>query len=204
MTNNENHYPQIEDSWARVHAQFAAGNMLSALTMLRSLASKGALMAYVEIGNIYELGGKGVPRDDQEALRWYHRAICHGDDPMAHLGVGRILYNYKDAERNDERALYHLREAGNHPVALMLLGLMFQFGRGTTASLGIARQMYKQLMDAGYVMPMVLLGRIEEAERDYCKGLFLRLRAGFKAARIGFRNPKDPRLTGVDIPKAGS
>jgi TPR repeat protein len=192
---------RLEDKWRTVQSRFSAGDLAGALATLLSLAEQGEGLAYVEIGNIYELGGKSVSRDFNEALRWYGRAVKETDDPNAHLGIGRILYNLPGVERDDERALHHLVKAGGHPAALMLRGLMHQLGRGTAIDLEKARSFYEQAARAGYLMPLTLLGRLEEAEGRYWRGLFLRLKAGVIGFKIARKNPKDPRLTGAALSK---
>lgn len=193
---------RFEERWNVIAARFATNDYPGALFMLRALAEEGEWVAYVEIGNLYELGGHGINRDVVEALRWYRRSILEVDDPNAHLGVGRLLYHGDGIERNDERAFYHLTKAGERPVAWLLLGLMHQLGRGTPVNLTKAKELYEKAAVAGYLMPLTLLGRIEELNGNRWKGLWLRLRAAIRGLCIALKNPDDERLVGASLPSA--
>ena len=193
---------RFEERWNVIAARFATNDYPGALFMLRAMAEEGEWAAYVEIANLYELGGHGINRDVVEALRWYRRSILEVDDPNAHLGVGRLLYHGDGVERNDERAFYHLTKAGERPVAWLLLGLMNQLGRGTPVNLTKAKELYGKAAAAGYLMPLTLLGRLEELDGNRWKGLWLRLVAAIRGFCVALKNPHDERLVGASLPLA--
>ena len=68
--------------------------------------------------------GKGVPQDDAEAVKWYHKAAEQGDaDAQNNLGV--MYRNGKGVPQDDAEAVKWYRKAAEqgHAVCPILAGL---------------------------------------------------------------------------------
>ncbi|MHB8425422.1 MAG: tetratricopeptide repeat protein [Gammaproteobacteria bacterium] len=68
------------------HAKYAKG-----LQLLRSAAEHGVVDAQMEIGDLY-LNGDRVPRDYQEAMKWFRQAMYRKHDPGT-FKVGMMYAN---------------------------------------------------------------------------------------------------------------
>jgi len=62
-------------------------------------AQKGDADAQFELGKNYETGRIGLPKDLEQAQRWYHAAADQGD-PYALASLG-IMYNFGKGVRQD-------------------------------------------------------------------------------------------------------
>jgi len=59
------------------------------VTELKSKAESGDVLAQSTLGNAYHLG-KGVPKDEAEAIRWWQKAAEKGDlGAQMNLGIAR-------------------------------------------------------------------------------------------------------------------
>jgi TPR repeat protein len=82
-------------------------NKKNALMWYKKSVEAGSSAALYPIGNIYETGGKGVPRDVAAAIEWYEKSVgqnslqacaglarihASGDDPSFHDGPRAIKY----------------------------------------------------------------------------------------------------------------
>lgn len=116
-------------------AAYRDGDFATALRLARPMAEQGAARAQTLMGLIY-YNGRGVPRDDPEATRWFRRAADQGDaTAQFYLGVvyfeGRgVPQNYFEGARWYRRAA----EQGN-AQAQYNLGIMYMNGEGVPQSL---------------------------------------------------------------------
>lgn len=108
----------------------------------QSLAKHGVLQATARIGEIYELGflnGEYHFRQDWlEAVNWYSKSLAESNDPLAHLGLGRIYYAGNELIARDlQKAREHFGRAlaGKMPEAGVYLGYMSMVGLGTEKDL---------------------------------------------------------------------
>jgi TPR repeat protein len=111
---------------------------------------------------MYERGAPGVEKDQEQALRWYRRAVFEGDDPIAHLGLGRAYGNGKATAVNYELAFQHYSAAHRHglPASGIYLGFMHYRGHGMPRDLSKAEHYFKIAADAGYPAAFVYLAKI--------------------------------------------
>jgi hypothetical protein len=61
------------------------------IAAIRERAENGDASAQNELGRMYE-DGKGVPKNDAEAVRWYRKAAEQGD-ALAQISLGFRYYN---------------------------------------------------------------------------------------------------------------
>jgi TPR repeat protein len=68
----------IVDTLAAAKAADARQDFVTELMLLRPLAKQGNATAQTSLGLMYG-NGRGVPKDDMEAVRWYRKAAEQGD-----------------------------------------------------------------------------------------------------------------------------
>jgi len=167
----------------------------------RALAENGVLEIYARIGELYERGEKGVPKDIEEALRWYRKAVFELDDPIAHVGLGRIYFTGIDVERDIPLALKHFEKAYSRrlPEAAICLGIIYYNGIGIEKDINRAENYFKVAAEENYLFAISKLARISFDKKNYIKGTLLLLKSVILAERIARRDPDDLRLFGINI-----
>ena len=111
-------------------AAWARGDYAAELKITRPLALKGEAWAQTYLGDSYA-DGKGVAKNDAEALRWYRLAAAQGyANALFNLGTmyanGQgVLQDYAEAVK-----WYRLAAAQGFPLALSNLGVMYFKGQG--------------------------------------------------------------------------
>lgn len=189
----------MKERWGIAQQRFEAGDLKGALELWESIASEGWAEAYVEVGNIYEIGKGGVTQDLEKAEHWYRRAIEGMDDPHAHGALGRMYFNGIGLPKDYEKAFHHLTKAEptGQPLVLLILGLLHQFGWGTTVDLSRARMLYQTAAAKEYVLPMLQLAQIEFHAHNLVAWIKWRFRAIRTVLKIGYKNVDDARLAGM-------
>lgn len=189
----------MREQWGIAQQRFEAGDLEGALRIWESIASEGYIEAYVEVGNIYEIGKGGVSQDLKKAEYWYRRAIDGMDDPYAHAALGRMYFNGIGMPRDHAKAFLHLSKAESlgRPATLLMLGLLYQYGSGTFADLTKARSLFEAAAAKDYVRPMLQLASIEFRCGNFVSSLKWRLRGIRTVLKIGPKNRDDPRFAGM-------
>lgn len=120
-------------AWAEFEEGMAAydrGDYATTVKEWRPLAEQGDPTAQHHLAWLY-LIGRGVPQDNDEAVRWFRKAAEQGDsDAQTNLGS---LYLLGDRIPQDyTEALKWLRAAAaqGHPMAQTKLGIMYEDGHG--------------------------------------------------------------------------
>jgi TPR repeat protein len=189
----------MKERWKLSEQRFEAGDLKGALELLQSIAADGYLEAYVEIGNLYELGKGGVARDIAQAETWYRKAVESMDDPYGHIGLGRLYFSGNGVPQDFRKALDHLlkAEATQYPQALVMLGLMYQCGWGTAVDLERARSLYVAAANQQFVLAMLYLRNLEFRRRRYIAAIRWQLKVFATTFPLALKNPNDPRLFGL-------
>jgi TPR repeat protein len=111
-------------------AAYERGDYGTTVKEWRPLAERGDPTAQHHLAWLH-LIGRGVPQDDEEAVRWFRKAAEQGDsDAQTNLGS---LYLLGDRIPQDyTEALKWLRAAAaqGHPMAQTKLGIMYEGGHG--------------------------------------------------------------------------
>ena len=76
---------------------------LGDITLLKQKAQNGDMNAALRLGWSY-LGGKGVPRDDQQAAKWFHLAATKGSRD-AEFALGYLYEQGRGVERDYRHAI---------------------------------------------------------------------------------------------------
>ena len=116
---------------SRANEYVESGNCASALLLFMELADEGDVNVFVDIASIYERGCGDVERNCEQALYWYGKAATVAQDPVGHLGLGRMLLSSHGTTREVAQSIAHLKLsslAGN-PFAMSILGLLYHQGK---------------------------------------------------------------------------
>jgi serine/threonine protein kinase len=101
--------PSTNELLARADSAVAKGAYEDALAILKPLAEKQNSRAMLKLGNLH-LEGKGVERNDQEALRLFTRAARAGDGE-AQLKAGEMHAGGRGTAKNDFEAYVYFTAA---------------------------------------------------------------------------------------------
>jgi TPR repeat protein len=199
MPNGTSPEADLDAVWQQADRAANAGDIAGVLFLLRSLADKGVWAACARIGEIYERGGSGVPRDMEQAIRWYRKAVFEADDRVAHLGLGRA-YLYGDGVNLDyPKALEHLGKAylAGLAEAAVYLGIMHIDGCSVPADLEQAERLLKEAAANDFVLAYQLLARIEWSRKHYLRALFWTWRGFLAGLRVSKEDAADRRMIGI-------
>lgn len=141
--------PGLEERLARAIAAFDERNYPEAFRKLKPLAEQDVPEASYRVGIMYDTG-KGVPRSDAEAVKWYRKAAEQGYSP-AQNSLGVMYGTGRGVSRNDGEALkwYHRAAEQCNADAQVNLGRMYAQGRGVTRSDFQAYAWYNVAAEAG-------------------------------------------------------
>jgi TPR repeat protein len=186
--------------WVEAIASWEEGNTFKALALYKVLAEDGEAYALVEIGNLYELGTIDGSPSFEEAAKWYRKAVFSVDDPKAHLGLARMLFNRQlQGNDNDEAFVRHAFAAagGGESLALLLLGLAYEGGRLGVLDKKKAAFYYERAALEGLILAERRLIRLALDSHQYLVAAKLFVTSFFKSIRIAIRRPTDSRLAGI-------
>ena len=120
----------------------------TALRLWRPLADQGNASAQSNLGFMYA-DGRGVTKDDVQAVKWYRLAADQGDAD-AQSGLGFMYVNGRGVPKDDVQAVKWLRLAADQGNAFAQsdLGFMYANGRGVPRDYVLA-YMWSNLGAAG-------------------------------------------------------
>jgi len=168
-------------------------------TLLQA-AQRGDPEAQYALGTLYA-NGKGVPRDDAQALKWLKAAAAQGYGP-AQLVLGRMYVTGAGAPRDYAEAMRNFRGADT-PEAWYQLGLMYQKGLGAAASDAEAAVWWLKAAQRGSAEAQSAIGRLY-LDRDPVEAyswFALAAAAGDKESAAAM-NSLAPRLTAEQLSEA--
>jgi len=87
------------------------GSSVVSVRALHSLAEQGNAEAQFNLGRLYDRG-RGVPKDKQEAVRWYRRAAMQGDT-FAQNALGDSYWEGMGVPKDDREAVWWWRLAAD-------------------------------------------------------------------------------------------
>ena len=110
------------------------GSTLSPVQALRASAEQGNAEAQFSLGLLYE-HGRGLPKNKQEALRWYRRAAMQGDT-FSQNSLGDNYWEGTGVPKDDREAVWWWRLAadkGFSPAQHSLGKILAGGGQGVPA-----------------------------------------------------------------------
>lgn len=124
------HAAQSVDVIDAVETAYDKGKYKTALRLARPLAEKGDARAEALMGLLYA-NGRGVLRDDHEAMKWFRSAADQGD-AVAQLQIGIMYYDGRGVPQDYSEAArwYQLAAERGNPEAQYNLGIMYATGVG--------------------------------------------------------------------------
>ena len=138
--------------------------------LFRLAVAQGNAYAQANLGLMYSRG-RGVERDDSEAVRLYRLAVAQGH-AFAQYHLGLMYSRGRGVERDDSEAvrLYRLAVAQGHAFAQYHLGLMYSRGRGVERDDSEAVRLFRLAVAQGNAFAQANLGfmysRGRGVERD--------------------------------------
>lgn len=150
--------PAAAGPWEDATEAYERGDHATALAILRPLAEQGDAGAQFNLGVAYE-NGRGVAKDEREAVRWYRLAAQQGDaDAQNNLGG---MYAFGRGVAKDDREAEHwwrlAAEQGN-PAAQHNLGWMYANGLGVAKDEREAVRWYHLAAEQGWASAQFNLG----------------------------------------------
>jgi TPR repeat protein len=153
---------------------------------LEDEASSGNAEAMLRMGNDYKLGNNGLAPDSAEAIKWYEKAINHGNSE-AMYALAMMYKNGDGVQKNYEKAasLFEKSIKAGNSSAVIGLANMHYFGHGTPQSYEKAYELWEKAAEQDNSEAMYNLSRA------YYKGIGVEinfLKAGeylFMAAENG-------------------
>ena len=113
--------------------------------------TEGVLAGQYKAGKIYENGEEGVKKDDEQAVKFYHKAAVRNHSE-AQLALGRMYAKGQGIKKDDGQAVRWYRRAaqrGNAEAAYYLY-LRYRDGRGVKKNAKTAQTFFDQAIKGGY------------------------------------------------------
>ena len=131
---------------------------------LKALAEQGVAKAQHKLGWMYDFG-KGVPKNDKEAVKWYRKAAEQGD-AEAQTNLGYMFSNGEGVPVDDKEAAKWYRKAAEqgYASAQLNLGYMYFYGRGVLKDFREAVKWFRKAAEQGNAQAQRDLGLV------YAKG----------------------------------
>jgi TPR repeat protein len=110
--------------------------------------------------------GRGVARDDTEAVRWFRRAADRGYSE-GQFNLSQAYAGGRGVEKDAAEAIRWLKLAAdqNHPRALGLLASAYMYGNGVNVDLQEARRLAEKAAASGLPAPQLQLASMMESGR---------------------------------------
>lgn len=120
------------------------------VTTLRRMGEQGNAAIMAMLGSMYA-NAKGVPRDEQEAARWY-RAGANAGHAVSMIELAAMTLEGRGTERNAQEAVRLYRSAadtGNY-YAMWRYGLILLEGKIVARDAAQAAQLFQRGVDGGF------------------------------------------------------
>ncbi|MCC6071402.1 TonB family protein [Massilia sp. GCM10020059] len=137
----------------------------AAMARILSLAESGDMAGQFQAGIVYR-NGRGVPRDDAEAARWYLKAARQGH-PGAQFNLGLMYLAGEGIARSDTEAAQWMRKAAEqgHASAQFNLGAFYTRGQGVDKNASDAEHWTRKAAEQGLAPAQVALGDMYDEGR---------------------------------------
>lgn len=176
----------------------------AAMPLLERLAESGEWRIYSLMGDMHYWGCQDLRHDAPRAATCYRKGIFEGDDPHAHIGLGRILLRgHEGQERDLAAAEHHLRKAAaaGEPSSDMWLGELLVERHKEDGDFHEAEQRLKAAAAAGYVCALIHLGDIDRFRGNNFAAAGKKLRSIWRMVKLLRTDPHSPLLEGMQFPE---
>ena len=135
----------------------------------RRAAEQGNASAQTNLGVMYA-NGRGVRKDQREAVRWYRKAAEQGH-ARAQTNLGFMYEKGRGVGKDNREAVRWYRKAAEqgHASAQSNLGLAYEYGRGVGKDNREAVRWYRKAAEQGYARAQNNLGLMYEKGRGVGK-----------------------------------
>ncbi len=139
-------------------AAYDRGYYSTALTLWRPLADQGDATAQENLGNMYA-NGRGVPKDDGEAVKWYRKA-AEQSSASAQTNLAYMHANGRGVPKDYTQAFMWYRKAADQGFAeaQLSLGIMYSDGLGVSKDYGEALKWFLLAAAQGHIRAQYSLG----------------------------------------------
>lgn len=168
-------------SYEKGYAYEKQGEFLLAIELYEIAAAEGDSEAECRLGSIYRFG-RGVPKDYEKALYWYHRSADKGN-PYAQSNIGSMYrFGQGVAKSYDEAFAWYTKSAEqDNEYAQQNLGSMYRFGEGREKDTDKAFFWYSKAAAQGNMFAESNLGSMyrlgDGVKRDYERAYYWYSRA---------------------------
>lgn len=148
--------------WQEGREAFDRGDFIAALKEFSPLAEQGDAEAQAMLGYIYDNGERrGVPRNPQEAHKWYRLAAEKGV-ALAQIALGRMYWEGRDIPQDYREAmrLFDLSAAQGASGGQTSLGIMYLNGNGVEKDYAAALKWFRLAAEQGDGLAQLQLGHM--------------------------------------------
>ena len=127
---------------------YYAGDYGTALRLLKPIAEQGDPRTETLLGFMYQLGGRGLTQDFEEAAKWYRLATAQGD-PLAEYNLA-FMYEHGNGVAQDYRTaldLYRKSAEQGNPMAQVNIAVLYKNGNGVAQDYAEAIRWYRLAAD---------------------------------------------------------
>lgn len=160
-----------------------------AVELYNRSAEQGYLPAQIRLADIYSRGARGIPINNEMAIKWYTKAADQGDIEMSyHLGH---LYQYGSNVKKDiTKAIKFYKQAADYGYAPAehSLGVIYQYGDGGTTEKSKAFDLFERAAKKGYVQSQMSLAQMYQSGDGINQDLILAAKWYEQAAKSGDEN----------------
>ncbi len=153
-------------AWVPVQAQtfeqsFAAyerQDYRTAFAGFKKVAERGNAGAQAILGGMYAIG-RGVPKDEQQAVVWYRKAAEQGN-AIAQFNLGVMYANGQGVPKDEQQAVVWYRKAAEqgHADAQFNLGMSYANGEGVPKDEQQGVVWYRKSAEQGNALAQLILG----------------------------------------------
>ncbi len=140
-----------------IQKSYQKGDYARVVRDLTPLAERGDMEAQYQLARMYA-NGRGVPRDQTQAAKWFEKATAVLD-PGAQFNLGIMYFEGQGVPKDYGQAAHWFKRAGERgdSEALFNLGLMYDDGKGVRRDVTEAVLWYKRAAELGLKQAQLML-----------------------------------------------
>ena len=177
-------------------AAYSRSDYPTAFRIWSALADQGDATAQANLGIMYR-DGRGVAKDDAQAVQWYRKAAEQGN-AFGQTNLGVMYRDGRGVAKDDAQAVEWFRQAAEQGFApgQNNLGYMYQTGRGIAKDDALAVEWYRKAAEQGNAQAQTNLGIMYRDGRGVAKDDAEAKRWLRKAAAQGDKRAQATKVSG--------